>query len=370
MSHLSAKDELRRFKAHVAALGSSVSSRATLEPEQPAVPAPPDISLDAPEPPRGAAYWLAGSAGWMFSAATHGMLIVILGLTVLAPDSVGDLLGVQMAIAEREANTPFDSPAVELDALSSEPTSGGADASAALHPASLDPLAQAALDVEASSLVVSGGNIVDDVATMIGDGRDLGLEPIGDGDGSGSGRGKGHNGKGDGNGYAMFYGSEARGESFAFVVDCSQSMTGWRFERACAELMRAIISLDSDQKFYVVFFNTEAFPQYFPVVDKFLAKADAQTIDKLGTWMRNVIPMGGTEPSTALRRAIELEPDAIFLLSDGEFDLRPCMQVLMDHQHARTVVHTVALGSTVGERMLVALAQATGGTYRVADVGP
>jgi hypothetical protein len=80
--------------------------------------------------------------------------------------------------------------------------------------------------------------------------------------------------------------------------------------------------------------------------------------------------MGGTNPALAVKRALELEPDAIFLLSDGEFDLRPTMAVIHHFNRARTVIHTIAFGSLAGQPMLAAIAEATGGSFRFVPLAP
>lgn len=365
MSHLTIKDELRRLRSNVAAMGMRPSADGACGDTAP-------LAVTEPQhtPRLRTRQLLVASAGWMLSAISHSALLVVLGLIVLAPDSMQQWIGVELAVDPREEKLEdFTSTAVELTALAADPASGGAD-SAAVQFSTLDALAQVPVELHVSDLLGGGRSIVDDVATMVGDGRELGLAELGEGSEQGAGVGNGQGGEGDGDGYAMFYGSRALGKDIAFVVDCSQSMTGNRWQKACTELMACITQMAAEQRFYVVFFNTEDFPQFFPVIDNFLSKADSDNVEKLGRWMRNVMPMGGTDPSKALRRALELEPDSIFLLSDGEFDLRPTMQVLMQHNRANTVIHTVALGSPAGQRMLVTIAEATGGTYRFVPLYP
>ncbi|HUY36490.1 MAG TPA: hypothetical protein VMV69_27385, partial [Pirellulales bacterium] len=59
---------------------------------------------------------------------------------------------------------------------------------------------------------------------------------------------------------ASFYGIEAAGNEFVFVVDMSGSMEGTRFRRARNELRRSIESLSSNQSYFVIFFSDDAYP--------------------------------------------------------------------------------------------------------------
>lgn len=57
-----------------------------------------------------------------------------------------------------------------------------------------------------------------------------------------------------GGGSGKLFGSGREANSFVFVVDCSGSMTGQRFNRAISELIRVISDLKPTQRFYVVFY--------------------------------------------------------------------------------------------------------------------
>ena len=73
-------------------------------------------------------------------------------------------------------------------------------------------------------------------------------------------------------------------------------------------------------------------------------------------------------PSMPFKAAVAAaSPDAIFLLTDGEFPVEPALQVLqaMKAQGVRCPVHTVALGSQAGADTLRELSRITGGRTRV-----
>jgi hypothetical protein len=383
MSHLAAKDELRRLRSGAAALSVSQSrspegreSETVLPgddwPQRPTVELTGEV-VDRSEPSFSAPWWRRSSrslASYSISGAAHAILLVALGLTVLTGNEAARWIGLEVAIPQREeATQPL--VAVEMTAAAPEPNAVGGDAPANPEFAMLEAMSLSPVTTDLGELAAGGGSVADEMRSIVGDGADLGLAVGGEGAGTSSAIGAGTSSeRSGGNDYALFYGTEARGTRFVYVVDCSQSMTGARFDKACSELLSSILTLGKKQSFYVVFFNTEEFPQFYPVIDNFLSAASTASFDKLSAWMRNVRPMGGTNPAPALKRALQLEPDAIFLLSDGEFDLRPSMQVIHNFNRSRAVIHTVALGSPAGRPMLEAIAAATGGTYRFVPLVP
>jgi hypothetical protein len=166
-----------------------------------------------------------------------------------------------------------------------------------------------------------------------------------------------------GKGYASFCGLEAKGYRFVFIVDSSGSMQGDRFNAACQELMTSITDLDEHQSFYVIFFNATEYPQAYPQVDREMSPAGLPSIERLSAWMRGVVPNGWTNPDSAIRRGLDLKPDAIFLLTDGEFNQGGALSVIRRHKF-RTAIHTVAFASPAGAPMLQEIAARTGGTFR------
>lgn len=169
-------------------------------------------------------------------------------------------------------------------------------------------------------------------------------------------------GQADNNGAksASFFGIEAGGKSFVFVVDLSGSMAGHRFRFAKAELRRSLEKLASDQRYYIVFFNTVAFPM--PAAN--LLNATTQNRAKTARWISQMQTGGFTNPWPALQVAMELEPDAIFFLTDGEFDPMVVERIEPASTSDSTPIHTIAFQSRDGEELLKAIARKTRGTYR------
>ncbi len=108
-----------------------------------------------------------------------------------------------------------------------------------------------------------------------------------------------------------------KANSIVFVIDKSSSMSG-RLERVIAALREAIEKLDSKQSFQLFFFDSV--PYQHPNL-KGLVKATKQNKGTMFKWVNSFVTAdGGTDPLAAILRAIELKPDRIVVLSDGEFD--------------------------------------------------
>ena len=114
-----------------------------------------------------------------------------------------------------------------------------------------------------------------------------------------------------------FFGIRARGQFFVFVVDQSGSMIDDdRLTRAKIELRRSVFALQPPQRFEVIFYNDEATPMPGGPLPR---SADQRTKNQLTSWLHLIGPDGGTEPRSAVALALALRPDAVFLLSDGEY---------------------------------------------------
>ena len=109
---------------------------------------------------------------------------------------------------------------------------------------------------------------------------------------------------------ASFFGAEADGNRFVFVIDSSGSMRGPRWEALCKELVRAIKSLSPDQEFFVLSFDSMAHPMFglAPPKGKFLKAVD-KNLDRIRNWLRSIQHGSQTLPSSAVRQ----QEDCIWL---------------------------------------------------------
>ena len=184
---------------------------------------------------------------------------------------------------------------------------------------------------------------------------------------SGSSMGDGKPSSGIKMGKAGFFGAQTRGNSFVFVVDNSGSMNGERFRRAVAELIKAINGLDKDQKFYILFYNSVAVPMPFPRYRKLVSATDSNK-RKAITWINRIGVTGGTMPQQAVVLGLNLKPQVMFFLTDGMMPrgIRTTFQEF-NKRSIKTIVHTIAFQSRVGEPILQGIAVDNKGRYRYVE---
>lgn len=173
--------------------------------------------------------------------------------------------------------------------------------------------------------------------------------PLGEGlelaGGSLSAGGAGLGDLGGGGGGASFFGLEAQGTRFAYVVDFSVSMnTNERITLLRRELSRSLNALPQTAEFIVVPYHTQAVPldrppQWREATDTNRKRAELQ-MDRSGLG-------GGTRPLGAFEIIFSLRPrpDAIYFMTDGQFqetDVPGAVAAL--NRRSRVPVHCVLFG--------------------------
>lgn len=167
-----------------------------------------------------------------------------------------------------------------------------------------------------------------------------------------------------------FFGIQIVGERFVFVVDSSTSMAGRRWESACGELLRSLKELGPGQQFYVVCFDKQTKP-YRGETPRYM-RSTQQQLRQVRSWLRQLELGANTLPRGAMELALALQPDAIFLLSDGEFRddtlewLRHANGYL-DSSRPVIPIHTVSLLSLEGRWTLQTIAAENHGTFVAID---
>jgi hypothetical protein len=134
-------------------------------------------------------------------------------------------------------------------------------------------------------------------------------------------------------------------------------------EEAKGELRKAIASLPDYASIYVVFYDSGD-PLHFS--DRW-ERVRASTMTRLGRWLRDVGPSGGTDPTRAFHRVFELDvrPDVVFFLSDGEIPEESVTEIRRLNATGRKVtVNTIAFGDDAGGARLRRVAQDSGGEFR------
>ena len=162
-----------------------------------------------------------------------------------------------------------------------------------------------------------------------------------------------------------FFATETKAVSVGFVVDCSSSMGGVKFQAVCAELAKSITALKPDQQFFVVFFNEGFFPMTGNSHQRKLMPANRENKRDFLRWLQGARSGGGTNPEPALQFMVGLGPEVIYLLTDGAFSpLNPTTYNNLNA--ARIVVHTIGFETGGPIPILQEIASRTSGTFRSA----
>jgi von Willebrand factor type A domain len=195
----------------------------------------------------------------------------------------------------------------------------------------------------------------------------------GTGTGEGAGQGGvvvGGGGKGTGPG-TEFFGLRERGGSFAYVIDCSGSMTlRGSLDVAKRELLASLARLSPDARFAVVFYNIDAKVFTDPAGNPGMMAATPANKARVRTLLSGVQANGGTDHMLALRAAFNLQPEVIFFLTDAQSMTRQDVAELLG-QAGKIRIQAVEFGEVTdlgGSAPLKSLARSTGGTYRYIDV--
>lgn len=294
----------------------------------------------------------AGSVvAFMASLVAHVSLILVLACWVYAAGKSSNGLLLRAEVGESES--------VALDLVQTfelEPQQAASPASPVVTPevslnVQLDKLLPTPSELSTESLMVdlasAAASTQNDVSTA--EARDVLQE-------RGYGRG------------ANFFGSHAYGDRFVYVVDSSSSMTGPRWTAACEQLLRSIDQLEPGQEFFVICFDyrTSFLFNLPPHRLKYSSKTE-KSVRGVRTWLQSRTLGKATMPAEALEVALKLNPDAVFLLSDGELQDESLLMLRMLNAPSTTTrqvpIHTISLFSGEGWWTLQQIAADSGGSF-------
>jgi von Willebrand factor type A domain len=157
-----------------------------------------------------------------------------------------------------------------------------------------------------------------------------------------------------------FFGIRAPGKFFVYVIDCSESMIDEdRFARATMEVRRSVLALQAPQQFEIIFYNDESIPMPGGPRPR---SADTQNKSQMISWLRLIEPISGTDPREAIRQALGLRPEAVFLLSDGAFP-DGTTEIVAKFNGKKIPIHCVDLSGGEGGDHLRRIAKDSGGQY-------
>ena len=312
-----------------------------------------------PDPVAAVIKWItrASVAGAVISLGIHLLVMLLAGwLTVRYPNAdaggagkVGEVEFAVMTEAELAAMLPEDDN--QSDPLVPE-------ADTAIDPAITD-LTESTVNTES----ITESSLEIEIDTGAGD--------IGDKEGGGLTTGSG------GGGGASFFGLEAQGSRFAYIVDRSSSMRGQKMTRTRAELTRSVLALLDNGEFIVVFYSDQP-----DVLGGRVTWRDASERSKAEArrQIARVEPQGGTKPMGAFELIFSqrVRPDAIYFMTDGRFSDEIPARLAAMNDSARIPIHCILFGEASTNNAIAAevrtmmqrIAGDSGGQFRHVEVAP
>lgn len=176
---------------------------------------------------------------------------------------------------------------------------------------------------------------------------------------------------------AEFFGAKATGNTFIYIVDASPSMRRDRaFDAAKEQIMQSLRSMKPKQRFNILFFGG-AVQKLEITPGETLAgpvSATPENIEKAMQWLQNTsIQTDGRVPVDAVREAMEMDPDGIFLLFDGDTKLDNWVHSVTELNRSDGLlsdgapavpIHVIHFFREEFQRTMQLLAMENRGTYR------
>jgi hypothetical protein len=231
------------------------------------------------------------------------------------------------------------------------------------------------------------GDVFADLATI----GESGLKGIGTGGGSGGGTGRSDGpGVGDGIGPGSktgVFGLRDEGKRIVYAFDRSESMNSvftldigdgrnvsvTFLEAAKEELSKSIAELSNGSQFQMIFYHSFALPYPGKYNKDGLCEADAETKEAAQQFIYELVAERNTNHLDALAMALELKPDVIFLMTDGEAkddpttgDIRKIQRIARRSGTRINVIHFVFEDRS--NSTLESLAKRTGGQFKMINI--
>lgn len=288
----------------------------------------------------------ASLVGALVSVAVHLVLAALATSIVVAVVGLGKSPSTISADAGLVVLTE-----TELSQLDTKPSESKGEASDSLA----EPAPSADLGALTPDLTQPAGPI----------GGDLGA-PAGELGGAGdvSGVGEGGSLGGAGGGGARFFGVEAVGSRFAYIVDISGSMAGPKMAALQRELEKSIDELAERSSFHIILFSSDAKP-----LGGRAKWTEASLKNKKATiqLIEGVNAGGATNPSPAFEAVFELKPrpEAIYFMTDGLFNPEVASLVRQSNTVGGRIIpiHCIAFVSQDAEDIMRRIANESDGSY-------
>jgi hypothetical protein len=305
------------------------------------------------------------SSWWIVSLGLHALLLLCLAFTTLVVFQEQEQLELYTTTAVYETVEEFQDleidPADELEALADD-LAMELDEPAAATFAELS--SESFLDQPVHSELTLNESTADQATGSLGDVGQLFGE---------NGSGMSEIGTGRGGAMVKFFGTEIKARRILYMLDNSGGMLqGGKFEALIAELQASVSVLEAKQQFYVIFFSDTVYPLFYPQSVRRFMPATDKNRKQLQQWLDSVELCTGNAIDEALAAAAVIQPDAVFLLTDGNlFTTENKKRLLLNRAGRPYSIHTFGLG--VGEQTKTAaglkqVAEANEGTFRAIQV--
>lgn len=288
-----------------------------------------------PEPRRSLMRWLtrASVAGAVVSVLVHlfaGLVASLLVVRYPDADAGGTIEGAEVEFAVMTENelAAVLAPAQE----SQQPLVPESDTA-------LDPVATELMEFTPSSSESLTESTLDVEI-------DAGAGDVGDDPGGGLTGGAG------GGGGASFFGLEAQGSRFAYIVDRSSSMRGAKMSRTRAELSQSVSGLTENGEFLIVFYSDE--PEALGGRARW-RDASERSKEEARRLISSVVPVGGTKPLPAFELVFgqRVKPDAIYFMTDGRFGDDVPGRIESMNRRYRIPIHCILFGKSTQNSALM-----------------
>lgn len=327
------------------------------------------------------AWWASG----LVSCAIHAAVIAVTAVTLrgcqTAPPAVAgglDFREIGLAVVPDDSLTPADDPTVSpQDSTAETPSEDQTDAideadvlpteqpdlSSVLPPADRPPT-QTPSEASPFPELVGTGASSESLPAAAASLPDLMRPPARTGAGAGGSLTPGPNS-------TSFMNIVSEGQSFVYVIDVSSSMdSGERLNLAKSQLKGSLRLLTPQQRFQILFYNewvTTMKLRHPP--EQNMYRATELSLLLAEREIDRVRPEGGTSHFKPLLEAVEIQPDVIYFLTDGD-QPRPTATEMKRVEAANrngASIHVVEFGSGARESNEVSwlqlLAARSGGKY-------
>jgi hypothetical protein len=333
------------------------SASKSLPQKKPAVPLPAVKPVDGEEEEETRGRFRPAS--WLVSTVAHVVIVILLGLMTLANTPPKDQLAFTASASESSEETMETFSIESSEPMETEP----APSETAYEISAIGTMAVTEVSMEApvAPAPPTTSDFLSSSSSAMSSSMMKSL-------------------KSDSKVKTQFCGVEGGGNHFVYIVDSSGSMRDG-FQSARTELLASIDQLKPDQRFYVIFFDSE--PDFMRITnpdedEPASVMATPENKQKLRRWAMTIQQGAGRHPTALLPFVLKMRPDVIFLLSDGEFPdsvgellkSENKMENLFGESGPISIVHTIRYHGLEGETgrkaeaTMIQIAKENGGQYR------